>query len=260
MTERTSVILDAGHGGEEPGAMYEGRREKDDTLRLAMAVGRILEENGVDTLYTRTTDVFDSPLQKAEIANESGADLFVSIHRNAMPVPGTGSGALSLVYENQGVAAMLAENIQRNLVKAGLLDLGVQERPGLLVLRKTEMPAVLVEAGFIDNSEDNRIFDENFQALSQGIADGILMTIRQLKEEKPQYYQVQVGAFRTRIPAQRMVDELKAQGFPAFMIFQDGFYKVRVGAFVNMDNGVRMEQQLRSMGYPTMLVREKAVY
>mgnify|MGYP000078597030 FL=1 len=57
-----------------------------------------------------------------------------------------------------------------------------------------------------------------------------------------------------------MVDELKAQGFPAFMVFHDGFYKVRVGAFVNMDNGVKLEQQLRSMGYPTMLVREKAVY
>ena len=122
------------------------------------------------------------------------------------------------------------------------------------------MPAVLVEAGFIDNPEDNRIFDENFQAVAQGIAEGIITTIRQLKEEKPQYYQVQVGAFRTRLPAQRMVDELKAQGFPAFMVFQDGFYKVRVGAFVNMDNGVKLEQQLRSMGYPTMLVREKAVY
>ena len=114
MTERTHVILDAGHGGEEPGAMYEGRREKDDTLRLALAVGRILEENGVDTLYTRTTDVFDSPLQKAEIANEFGADLFVSLHRNAMPVPGTGSGALSLVYENQGIAAMLAFGTAEN--------------------------------------------------------------------------------------------------------------------------------------------------
>ena len=56
MTGNEKVILDAGHGGDEPGAIYNGRKEKDDTLRLTLAVGRILEENGVSTLYTRTTD------------------------------------------------------------------------------------------------------------------------------------------------------------------------------------------------------------
>ena len=100
MTGNEKVILDAGHGGDEPGAIYNGRKEKDDTLRLTLAVGRILEENGVSTLYTRTTDVYDRPQEKAEIANRSGADLFVSIHRNAMPVPGTGSGASVLVYDS----------------------------------------------------------------------------------------------------------------------------------------------------------------
>ena len=95
MTDVKRVIIDAGHGGEEPGAMYDGRREKDDTLRLALAIGRILENNGVDVVYTRTTDVYDTPLEKARIANQSGADYFVSIHRNAFPVPGTASGAMT---------------------------------------------------------------------------------------------------------------------------------------------------------------------
>ena len=72
MTDVKRVIIDAGHGGEEPGAMYDGRREKDDTLRLALAIGRILENNGVDVVYTRTTDVYDTPLEKARIANQSG--------------------------------------------------------------------------------------------------------------------------------------------------------------------------------------------
>lgn len=163
MADLKRVIIDAGHGGDEPGAMFNGRREKDDTLRLALAVGQILENNGVDVVYTRTTDVFDTPLEKAQIANQSGADYFVSIHRNAMPVPGTGSGATTLVYQNTGVPAMLAGNIQRNLVDLGFADLGIQERPGLIVLRRTQMPAVLVEAGFIDNPQDNRFFDQNFQ-------------------------------------------------------------------------------------------------
>ncbi|MFQ6972161.1 MAG: N-acetylmuramoyl-L-alanine amidase [Enterocloster aldenensis] len=260
MADIKRVIIDAGHGGEEPGAMYDGRREKDDALRLALAIGQILEKNGVDVVYTRTTDVFDTPLEKAQIANNSGADYFVSIHRNAMPVPGTGSGATVLVYEDAGVPAMLAENIQRNLVQTGFNDLGIQERPGLIVLRRTQMPAVLVEAGFIDNPVDNRFFDENFDAIAQAIADGVLETIRQQEQQRPEYYQVQVGAFGTRMPADRLVRELQAKGLPAFVVYDDGLYKVRVGAFLNMDYAVRMERTLRNLGYPTVLVKERAVY
>lgn len=260
MADIKRVIIDAGHGGEEPGAMYDGRREKDNALRLALAIGQILEKNGVDVVYTRTTDVFDTPLEKAQIANNSGADYFVSIHRNAMPVPGTGSGATVLVYEDAGVPAMLAENIQRNLVQTGFNDLGIQERPGLIVLRRTQMPAVLVEAGFIDNPVDNRFFDENFDAIAQAIADGVLETIRQQEQQRPEYYQVQVGAFGTRMPADRLVRELQAKGLPAFVVYDDGLYKVRVGAFLNMDYAVRMERTLRNLGYPTVLVKERAVY
>ena len=260
MADIKRVIIDAGHGGEEPGAMYDGRREKDDALRLALAIGQILEKNGVDVVYTRTTDVFDTPLEKAQIANNSGADYFVSIHRNAMPVPGTGSGAMVLVYEDAGVPAMLAENIQRNLVQTGFNDLGIQERPGLIVLRRTQMPAVLVEAGFIDNPADHKFFDENFDAIAQAIADGVLETIRQQEQQRPEYYQVQVGAFSTRMPADRLVRELQAKGLPAFIVYDDGLYKVRVGAFLNMDYAVRMERTLRNLGYPTVLVKERAVY
>lgn len=60
-----SIMLDAGHGGRDPGAVYNGRQEKDDTLALTLAVGEILQERGIDVLYTRTTDVYESPYQKA---------------------------------------------------------------------------------------------------------------------------------------------------------------------------------------------------
>ena len=66
MEEKKKVMIDAGHGGtKDPGAVFEDRMEKDDTLRLALAVGRILEENGVNVVYTRSTDVYDTPYQKA---------------------------------------------------------------------------------------------------------------------------------------------------------------------------------------------------
>ena len=128
MSDIGKVMIDAGHGGEDPGAVFEGRREKDDALRLALAVGEILEDNGVDVMYTRVTDVYDTPQEKAEIANRSEADYLVSIHRNAMPVPGTASGIMSLVYENGGTVGRLGANINRELAQTGFADLGVVER------------------------------------------------------------------------------------------------------------------------------------
>ncbi len=136
MAERKIVVIDAGHGGADPGAKFEGRQEKDDALRLALAVGKILSENGVDVRYTRTDDTYNTPLEKATMANEAGADYFVSIHRNAMPIPGSASGVMSLVFENKGVPAQLANNINEELANTGFANLGIIERPGLVVLRR----------------------------------------------------------------------------------------------------------------------------
>ena len=63
------IVVDSGHGGEDPGAVYPGRQEKEDTLRLALEVGRLLEAGGQDVVYTRTTDVYQTPFEKAQIAN-----------------------------------------------------------------------------------------------------------------------------------------------------------------------------------------------
>lgn len=253
-------MIDAGHGGEDPGAVFEGRREKDDALRLALAVGEILEDNGVDVMYTRVTDVYDTPQEKAEIANRSEADYLVSIHRNAMPVPGTASGIMSLVYENGGTVGRLGANINRELAQTGFADLGVVERPGLIILRRSGMPAVLVEAGFIDNPEDNALFDRQFQEMAEAIASGILETIREENEIRPEYYQVQVGAYRERAMAEEIARELSEQGYPAFYVSQDGYYKVRVGAFLNLDNAARMEMRLRQGGWPVMMVQEPGIF
>ena len=80
-----SIMLDAGHGGRDPGAVYNGRREKDDTLALTLAIGELLQEHGIDVLYTRTTDIYESPYQKALEANaagvEGGATLLLSAGR-----------------------------------------------------------------------------------------------------------------------------------------------------------------------------------
>jgi N-acetylmuramoyl-L-alanine amidase len=172
------VVLDAGHGGDNPGAVYNGRQEKDDVLALTLAVGNILEDNGVDVYYTRTTDIYESPLQKAQEGNAAGADYFVSIHRNSSPYPNQYTGVETLVYNRYGEAARLAKNINAQLVKVGYEDQGVNERTNLVVLKKTYMPAVLVEVGFINTDADNALFDSKFNETARAIADGILQTVK----------------------------------------------------------------------------------
>lgn len=172
-----TVILDAGHGGSDFGATYLDRMEKDDTLRLALAVGSILQDAGVNVLYTRTSDVYETPAQKAEEGNASNADYFVSIHRNSSPRPNQYTGVESLVYDRYGAAADMAANINRQLERTGFVNHGVNERQNLAVLRRTNMPAVLLEIGFINTDRDNMILDSRFQEIAQAIADGILMSL-----------------------------------------------------------------------------------
>lgn len=171
------VVLDAGHGGANPGAVYQGRQEKDDALSLTLAIGNILEANGVNVYYTRTTDVYETPLQKAQEANATGADYFVSIHRNSSPIPNQYTGIESLVYSPYGEAARLAANINEQLENVGYENQGVNQRQNLVVLRRTQMPAVLVEVGFINTDMDNQMFDDTFEETAQAIARGILETI-----------------------------------------------------------------------------------
>ena len=172
-----TVILDAGHGGSDFGAMYQGRLEKDDNLALTLAVGDILAANGINVLFTRTTDIYETPTAKALEGNASGADYFISIHRNSSPIPNQYTGIESLVYNRNSTAGNIARNINRNLEAIGFANQGVNERRNLAVLRRTTMPAVLVEAGFINNDRDNELFDAQFDAIAQAIADGILETV-----------------------------------------------------------------------------------
>lgn len=173
-----TVYLDAGHGGYDNGASDGNRKEKNDTLRLALAVGEILQNNGVAVGYTRVEDVYDSPLRKAQIANEAGADLFVSFHRNAAEYRNQYNGVQTLVFDNSGLKKEMADAINEALAEVGFKNIGTEVRRDLAVLRRTKMPALLVEAGFIDSDTDNAIFDENFDDMAQAIAYSILNTLQ----------------------------------------------------------------------------------
>lgn len=258
MNRKKRVVIDAGHGGErDPGAVYFGRQEKDDALRLALAVGELLEDKGFEVVYTRISDVYDTPYEKAEMANHAEADYFISIHRNASGIKADASGIMTLVYEDSGFRGILARAINEELEKTGYKDLGVVERPGLVVLRRTQMPAVLVEAGFIDNPEDNRLFDEKFEDIAEAIADGVEEAAKEdEKEAPPLYYMIQTGAFRIRTLAEQQLIQLQSEGFPAYLVYDGGYYDVRVGAFRNLDYAAALEKELRDRGYSTVMVQD----
>lgn len=178
------LCLDPGHGGYDPGAIGPtGLKEKDVVLAVALEAGSLLKNSPIDVIFTRTTDRVPWPVEKSqelamrsEIANRSGADLFVSIHCNGAADPGA-NGTETYYYEGSSRGAEAAKSIQTRLVEAlGLRDRGVKTAD-FYVLRKTAMPAVLVELAFITNPQEERLLSQaDFRiraakAIAQAVAD-----------------------------------------------------------------------------------------
>ena len=247
------IMIDAGHGGNNPGATYEGRRESDDVLRLALAVGEILQNDGFEVVYTRTDDSTQSVAEKAALANQSGADLFISIHRNAAARDNLYNGVQTLIYAPGGLREEVAQNIVDELKDVGFQNLGIDIRPDLVVLNRTKMPAVLVEAGFIDSDKDNALFDSRFQEMAEAIAAGIEDAFEHPMNDDRKLYTVQVGLFRNKVYADNLLLRLKRQGYPAFLDYDGKYYRVRVGNYEQLDQAVDMEQRLKNRGYTTFL-------
>lgn len=268
-----SVMLDAGHGGYDAGASNQGRLEKDDNLRLALAVGEILKNNGVDVLYSRTDDVYQSPNEKAGIANRSGADYLISIHRNSSPTPNTYSGVETLVYNDQGIPALFAENINRELAQVGYNNLGTKERQGLAVLRGTRMPAALVEVGFLNTDRDNQLFDERFDEIANAIAQGILQTVQEadsaqsLKAQNTGAdnmmpvegggYHVELGMFRHKSNAEVLAENLQRDGYDCYIIPRNEYFSVCHGNYSSMQEAENEEKALFHAGYETRVIRSE---
>ncbi|HBL40030.1 MAG TPA: N-acetylmuramoyl-L-alanine amidase [Ruminococcaceae bacterium] len=175
------ICLDAGHGGSDTGAMTDDRLEKDDNLKMTLAVGKILEEKGYRVIYTRKDDSTVSLEERYEFSNEKKATVFVSIHRNSAddtdvtgieawikntsPVPDLSLAKTVLKKldevgfgKNRGVSAGYRGDITKNYaVNAG-----------------TKCKSCLLELGFMTNIGDNKLFDRNFDAYAAAIADGII--------------------------------------------------------------------------------------
>lgn len=215
-------------------------------------MGEKLKQDGFPVVFTRTTDVYQRPIDKARMANESGGDYFVSFHRNSSPNPNTYSGVQTLVYNDSGIPAEMARNVNAEMEKVGFNNLGVSVRPDLIVLRRTKMPAILIEAGFINTDADNRTFDENFDEMVDAIAKGIEDTVGTGQSGKG--FGVQVGLYRRYENAEYALNRLLNEGYNAQIRDWNGYYAVVVGNESTLEGARELEQQLSRLGYDTLIV------
>lgn len=174
---RPLVVIDAGHGGTQPGAIsITKKQEKEFTLAVILKVEQLLQqESGFDFVFTRTTDVTMSLQDRVKIANDLNATLFVSVHGNSIEGKSNVSG--SETYYTREESIPFANVMHKHLVAAtGLADRKVRYS-SLHVTRETKMPAVLLEAGYLSNSNDNSLmYTEAFQ---QRVAEGIVAGIKE---------------------------------------------------------------------------------
>jgi N-acetylmuramoyl-L-alanine amidase len=168
------ICIDAGHGGHSVGATgITGLWEKDLTLQMAQEVARALRDAGATVIMTRGDDTFVSLGDRCEIANSQGADVFISIHCNSMPRQNMMSGTETYYCTAQSLDLARALHPQVCGVMAGR-DGGIRRR-GFFVIKHTEMPSVLLEVGYINQTDDEqKLADTNNQrSLAEAIRDGL---------------------------------------------------------------------------------------
>ncbi len=177
------MVLDPGHGGRDTGANGSVLHEKDVNLDIALKAGQILAARKFDVAYTRDSDIYLTLSERANIANELNAAVFVSVHCNSADNP-SASGTETYYYASledpelfmqKDQRAKLASLLQKNLIaQLRLADRGVKQ-DRFTVIMNTNMPSALVETAFINNpSEEACLMDSSFRnKAATAIADAI---------------------------------------------------------------------------------------
>lgn len=221
------LCFDYGHGGNDPGACYNGRKESNEVLVIGKEVVNEVRRHGVTVDEIRTTDTTLSLQQRSNYENKNNYDYFISFHRNAFK-PEAATGVETYTYLNQDSRSKaMADKIQAAIVNIGFVNRGVK-KANFHVLRETKALAILIELGFIDNSKDNSLFDSKTKEIIKAISKAILAqlviaykeeSVSNSSDDKP-LYRVMAGSFSIKENADKQVQKLKAAGFDAtVMIF-----------------------------------------
>ncbi|TSA26373.1 MAG: N-acetylmuramoyl-L-alanine amidase [Bacteroidetes bacterium] len=316
------VVIDAGHGGKDPGTVGRRTQEKYVTLSIALKLGTLIQRNfrDVEVIYTRDRDRFVELYERAAIANRNKADLFISIHANAndskslrgaetyimglhrsqanLEIAKLENAAILLeadytakyegfdpnsdesyitfsLYQNANLdlSSQFAAAIQEQMKeRVGLNDRGVRQA-GFLVLYKTTMPSVLVEVGYLSNTEE-----ENFLISERGqdyIASAIFRAFRSYKQEmenqQPTPRQVtgnptaSTGSvnrnevvFKVQLAASPDKISLSSSRFRGVKGIQEynhnGMYKYTYGEETDLDKAQQLQARMQAMGFPDAFI------
>jgi N-acetylmuramoyl-L-alanine amidase len=169
------VVLDAGHGGRDPGAVFDGIYESHINLDIVLRAEALLKAQGINVMLTRRTDVFVGLEERTVIANNANASVFISVHQNSMPAGIRGT--MTFYYASSVNGKNYARIMQDTLAaKLGLGDIGLKSSSELIVLRKTKMPAILAELACMSDDQDMAVIktDAYRTASAQALADGVL--------------------------------------------------------------------------------------
>lgn len=182
------IVIDPGHGGIDPGTGILGIDEKDISLDIAMKTNSLLTKTGVTTLLTRDDDTYVALRERINLANTNNAVLFLSIHCNSFTDPLL-KGTMTLYNPSVTLSSgglfekEYAQIIQDELVQyLGSVDLGLADRPNLAVLHHAEMPAVIVELGFLTNKADAKLLSSEVyrQKCAEALVKGILKALKKI--------------------------------------------------------------------------------
>jgi len=179
---RYTVAIDPGHGGTQSGAAYEGVMEKSINLAVARLLRDRLESLGYRVVMTMDADRTLGLYERCAIANANRADIFISLHSNASDTSSTFQGIFTYHYPGSGRGAALAQAIQTPVCQVtGAIDRGILAE-NFVVVRETDMPAALVEMGFMStHAELMRLIDPDYQRkLAWGVAEGAVRYLNAL--------------------------------------------------------------------------------
>lgn len=174
VTTNMTVILDAGHGGADTGTIVDSIEEKDINIQVTNKLKEILEDNGVSVILTRENDETVKLHERVNMANECDADLFISIHCNYYDKDNSIRGFEGYYYNNEA-AKFYADIILQNLSRTKIPTRNVKSA-GYYVLKNTNIPALLLELGFMSNVQDRiNLSDDQYQTyLANAMAIGII--------------------------------------------------------------------------------------
>jgi N-acetylmuramoyl-L-alanine amidase len=252
------ILLDPGHGGYDPGASYNGLKEKDLNLMLALKVAERLE--GVKTLLTRERDTYVSLSDRVALSKRAEPDLFISLHANA----GGGRGFESFIYRGLGAsdpAVKMQQAVHSEIMQAlcrwDIVDRGLK-RAAFYVLKYNPRPAILIESLFLDNTREAGIWREPVFAdlLADGVAKGIraaLAVVGKSSTPTPALPPQGGGSLGEALPGGGGLDA----ALPGAAGMSQVLYTVQVGAFAYVENARQRLAEAQQAGFNDAYIYQK---